>query len=240
MVKPTGRAAMLPYLRLQKEGDLMQDGLDEARVLGDRRTHRPASSGVHTRGQFLQRTAAGGGALGGAALLVAALPRQAASAPSAKQDRRILSFALRLEYLQAAFYEAAAAGGSIQGELLEFAEVVGRHERAHITFLRKRLGKAAANEPTFDFGDSTRDAKTFAANAHLLEETATAAYVGQGANLTTPLLAPFGEMTSVEARQAAWISDLTGKNPAPHAADPSMTGSQVSRALRKAGLVPAQ
>ena len=218
----------------------MDDGLDEARVVADGMIEGPASSGVHTRAQFLRRTVVAGGALGGGGLMVAALPKQPASAASRRQDRRILAFALRLEYLQAAFYEEAVAEGNLRGELLEFAEVVGRDERAHIEFLRKRLGGGAASEPTFDFGESTRDAQRFAANAHLLEETATAAYVGQGANLTARLLAPFGELASVEARQAAWISAVIGKNPAPRVADRAMTGSQVSRALRKAGLVAAQ
>jgi hypothetical protein len=229
---------MLPHCGVR--GGIMNEGLGGAGFADDRTTDGSRSSGVHTRGQFLRRTVVAGGTLGGGGLLVASLPEEPAFAASTKQDRRILAFALNLEYLQAAFYEQAAAGGNIQGELLRFAEVVGRDERAHIKFLRERLGDDAEDEPTFDFGESTRNAKSFGASAHLLEETATAAYVGQGANLTAPLLAPFGELTSVEARQAAWISSVIGKNPAPRAADAAMTGKEVSRALRKAGLVAAQ
>jgi hypothetical protein len=188
----------------------------------------------HTRTDFLRRALIAGGILGGGAL-IGAWPKGAASAPSAKQDHQILTFALQLELLQAAFYEEAAA--TLQGELLQFAEVVGPAERAHADFLRSRLGGEAGSQPRFEFGDSSRDAKNFAANAYLLETTVTAAYVGQGANLTASLIARFGELTSVEARQAAWISDLIGKNPAPHAADPAMTAGEAVTTLRKAGLV---
>lgn len=187
----------------------------------------------HTRTDFLRRALVAGGIVGGGAL-IGAWPKGAASAPSAKQDHRIVSFALRLELLQAAFYEQGAP--ALQGELLEFAEVVGRAERAHADFLRSHLGGETGNEPAFEFGDSIRTAKSFAANAQLLEQTVTAAYVGQGANLTAPLIAGFGELTSVEARQAAWINDIIGKNPAPHAADPAMTASEVVGALRDAAL----
>jgi hypothetical protein len=188
----------------------------------------------HTRTDFLRRTLIAGGILGGGAL-IGIRPKGAASAPSAKQDHRILTFALRLELLQAAFYEQG--GANLEGELLEFAEAVGPAERAHADFLRSHLGVEMGNEPQFEFGDAIGSARTFAANAHLLEETVTAAYVGQGANLTASVIAGFGELTSVEARQAAWISDIIGKNPAPHAADPAMTASEVVAALRDAALL---
>jgi Ferritin-like domain len=213
-----------------KEGGVMW-GLSEARFPGGWTVGERVG---HTRGDFLRRTLIAGGILGGGAL-IGVRPEGADSAPSAKQDHRILTFALRLELLQAAFYEQGAA--TLEGELLEFAEVVGPAERAHADFLRSHLGGDMGNEPQFEFGDSIRNASNFAANAHLLEETVTAAYVGQGANLTASVIAGFGELTSVEARQAAWISDIIGKNPAPHAADPAMTASEVVAALRGAGFL---
>jgi hypothetical protein len=226
----TWRKDKTAFTAAVKEGGVMW-GPSEARFPGGWTVGERVG---HTRGDFLRRALIAGGILGGGAL-IGAWPEGADSAPSAKQDHRILTFALRLELLQVAFYEQGAA--ALQGELLEFAEVVGRAERAHADFLRSHLGGETGNEGRFEFGDTIRNAKTFAAKAHLLEETVTAAYVGQGANLTASLIAGFGELTSVEARQAAWISDIIGKNPAPHAADPAMTAGEVVTVLRDAALL---
>ena len=88
-------------------------------------------------------------AAGGAAL--AAWPRTTASAPSAKQDAEILRFALTVEDLQAAFYADALARGALKGELLEFAQTVGGHERAHAAHIRDLLGASAPKPRRFDF-----------------------------------------------------------------------------------------
>src|SRR5439155_1535144 len=85
--------------------------------------------------------------------------------PSAKQDAKILNYALLLEYLQAAFYAEALTRGKLRGELREFAEVVGEHEHAHVAFLKKALGRAARPEPVFHFGHATRDSSAFRSSA---------------------------------------------------------------------------
>ena len=96
----------------------------------------------------------GGAALaaGGAALAV--WPRTTVSAPSAKQDAEILRFALTVEDLQAAFYVDAVKQGALSGELLEYAQTVGGHERDHAALIRKLLGASAPKPPTFAFGDT--------------------------------------------------------------------------------------
>ena len=65
------------------------------------------------------------------------------------------------------------------------------------------------------------------------EELTIAAYIGQGANLTRGAVGPVGTLLSVEARQVAWLLDLAGKLPAPHAADPPGKPEEILGELRK-------
>lgn len=192
---------------------------------------------VASRGEFLKKAALVGGGLVGGAALAGGLPMLAASAPSRAQDVRILNFLLGLEHLQAAFYAKAVEDGALEGELLEFARVVGEHERAHVALLSRRLGDEAREAPPFDFGDKTTETGGFARAALELEELGAAAYIGQGANLTKRSRPAALRIVAVEARHTAWIRDFVGENPAPRAADPSRSAAQVTRAIEDAGYI---
>lgn len=180
----------------------------------------------------------GAALLGGSALatggVVRAFAGRSDSTPS-ELDARILNYVLRLEQLKAAFYREAAEGGALSGELQQLAEVLARQERAHVSFLRKQLGSKAGGERTYDFGDAVEDPQAFAQTAQTLEETAVAAYIGQGANLTRSLMVSFAQMCSVEARHAAWIADFLGSAPAPRAADEAMAPPDVLAVIRETG-----
>jgi Ferritin-like domain len=188
-----------------------------------------------TRADVLSRCLVAAGAVAGAGIVLAADAEEGNSAPSREQDERIFNFALGLEYLQAAFYAHALERGRLSGELREFARVVGRQERAHVEYIRRRLGAAARGEPAFDFGDLAADEERFARAASVLEESGVGAYIGQGANLTVAGVAAAAPIVSVEARHAAWIRDLRGENPAPAAADPAKTAAQVRSELEGEG-----
>jgi len=187
-----------------------------------------------SRATLLKRAAVAVGATATTGGIATALPRMAGSARAEARDARILNFVLRLEYLMAAFYEDAAGRG-LSGELQEFAETLAGHERRHVVFLQRRLGADAVAEPSFDFGDTTGDPDQFASTAYTLEEAAAAAYIGQGANLSRRLMVPFAQMTSVEARHAAWIADFLGRPPAPLAADRSKTPAGIRRVIDDLG-----
>jgi hypothetical protein len=189
-----------------------------------------------SRGSFL-RVAAGSGAVLAGSLVFGRDLAVSEAAPSAAQDRRIFQFALLLEQLQAAFYGEALERGALRGDLLEFAQVVGGHERAHVALLRKVLGPAAGPTPKFHFGDATRDAQRFGAAAHDLENVGVAAYNGQGAELTAGALTQAAEIVSVEGRHAAWIGALLGVAPAPRAADPGADANAVLRQLKATGFL---
>jgi hypothetical protein len=189
-----------------------------------------------SRSDVLKRAAVVGGAAVAGGLLFAGLPKVAASAPSRAQDIRILNYLLRLEYVMAAFYEAAAAEGQLTGEIQQFVSVVGGHERKHVALLLGVLGDDANPEPIVDFGAGASNPNEVGATAHMLEETASAAYIGQGANLTKRVMIDAARITSVEARHAAWIADILQRDPAPAPADPAKSPRQVSAALQRAGV----
>jgi hypothetical protein len=192
-----------------------------------------------SRAAFIRRaTVLGAAAMGGASLLGKA-SGSAGPAPSAAQDARIFNFALALEYLQAGFYGEAVRKGRLKGELREFAEIVAQHERDHVDYLKNALGAHARSRPRFDFRGATESEQKFLSAAVTLENTGVAAYNGQVANLTKKAVEGAAEIVSVEARHAAWISDLAGVAPAPHAADPGASANEVLAVIAKTGFVQA-
>ena len=189
-----------------------------------------------TRGSFF-RLAAGAGTVFAGGLVFSRGLSVSKAAPSPAQDRHIFQFALLLEQLQAAFYSEALERGALRGDLREFAEVVGGHERAHVALLRKVLGSAARPAPSFHFGDATGDAQKFGVAAHQLESIGVEAYNGQGAKLTDNAMAHAAEIVSVEGRHAGWINALIGDPPAPRAADPGSDASAVLAQLKATGFL---
>jgi Ferritin-like domain len=195
-----------------------------------------ADGGRWTRAGLL-RAALGGGAVVAGGAAIGARPGRGTSfaAPSTDTDAEILGLFLLLERLQEDFYRGAVDAGRLDGDLRAFAETVLGQEQEHAAFLVKRLGKRSGDRPRSDFGDALRSRESFRSAAIDLEEAAVAAYVGQGANLTAGVIAPVAALVSVEARQAAWIRDLAGKNAAPNVADPARKPAQVLSDLRDKG-----
>jgi rubrerythrin len=196
----------------------------------------PAAPGLTRERLLAGLLATGAGAFAGGAVL-AALPDGAGSAPSARQDTDILNFGLLLEDVQAAFYAEGLRRARLAGELRTFAQVVGGQEREHARFLRARLGSAAQRPPKLDFGDDTADAERFARSALRLEDLGVKAYFTQAASLTPEALAQLSRIATVESRHAAWIRDLTGLDPAPDAAELTLSAATVRRTLQGSGYV---
>lgn len=198
---------------------------------------RALSGETGSRAGFLQRAIVVTGGLTAGGVVVGGLVETAASAPSPVQDARILNLVLGLEHLESAFYADALARGGIRGELLEFAQVAGGHERAHVAFLRKALGAKAVKPSRYEFGAATRKPRAFTRAAVVLEDTVVAAYNGQATNLTPATLAAAARIVSVEARHAAWIRDLARLTPAEDATDAPLTESQVRAVVKRLGFV---
>jgi hypothetical protein len=199
-----------------------------------------AGTGTHTeasRARFLRLTFAGAGTVTLGAVLAAGAPRLGHSGTSQTRDVEVLNFALVLEELTAAFYARALAGGSLSGELREFAEVAAAHEQAHVDLIRDALGSKARPAPQFAFGNAASAPDRFGRTALELEELAVAAYNGQVGNLSKPALQAAARIVSVDARHAAWIRAIRNRPPAGQATDVAKTRRQVLRQVDRTGFV---
>jgi hypothetical protein len=187
---------------------------------------------VTRRGALAAGAAAAGGVAigrhGGSASL---------AAPAKNADDAILNLFLVLEQVQAGFYHAALQDGRLDGELKDAAIALAAQEDAHVKLLKRKLGDRAESPPPMDFKSATGTPQRFREHAIALEEAAIAAYIGQAANLSRPLVGPIATLVSVEARQVAWLRDLAGVSPAPRAQDPSRSSQAVLADLRKRGLL---
>lgn len=162
-----------------------------------------------------------------------------ASAP-AEQDVAILNYALGLEYLQASFYTETERLGALHGPLAQQAQVVGAHERAHVSAFQTVLGTAAMKRPTFDFQGVTEDPDGFRRTAVAFEDLAVAAYKYQAPRLQSPaFLQAAIAIHSVEARHAAWIRRLAGALPAATALDQPMPPARVKALVASTHFVVA-
>jgi Ferritin-like domain len=167
-----------------------------------------------TRAAFLAKAV-----LGGAAALEA-LAAPASARAAAASDTAILNYALTLEYLQAAFYTETERLGAVRGKLARVPRHLGAVERAHVTALKRALGRAAMKRPAFDFHGVTEDQTKFLKTAVAFEDLAAAAYKAQAPRLkSAALLTAAVSIHSVEARHAAWMRYLAGVTPAAAAFD---------------------
>lgn len=184
--------------------------------------------GAATRSDFFKKAGIGGGTLVVGGIAFAGLPVLALGAPSKAQDVAILNYALTLEYLETAFYREARKQAGLKGETATFARVAGAHEAAHVKAIKGVLGSKAVASPAFNFGATTRSQKAFQAAAMAIEDLGVSAYAGQGPRLKqVPVIQAALAIHSVEARHAAWIRNILGKNPAPAAFDPARSMNQV-------------
>lgn len=163
-----------------------------------------------------------------------------------------LQLALTLEYLEDEYYaRGIAASGLIPaGDRVVFQQI-GKHETAHVAFLKAAitgLGVTPINKPTFDFtaGGNFQpftDYQTFLILAQAFEDTGVRAYKGQAGNVASskPVLQAALQIHSVEARHAAqvrrmrtnkgWIEGNVGGSGAgvmPPATDPVYNGEGVT------------
>lgn len=170
-----------------------------------------------SRADFFRKAGLATGGVLMASTVFGAVPAMAAKVP--KGDVAILKYALTLEYLEAAFYKEAMDSGKLTGPALEFARVVERDERAHVTGLKKALGKAAQAAPKFDFQGTTQADDVFLETAYVLENTGVKAYLGQAKKIKTPaILATAASIVTIEARHSGAVGQLIGKSIAPDGA----------------------
>ncbi|HVF77371.1 MAG TPA: ferritin-like domain-containing protein [Solirubrobacteraceae bacterium] len=197
------------------------------------------------RGSFIKKGAlAGGGLIAGSAMFGTFLASAEAAISTTRRskanDVRILNYALTLEFLEAEFYKQAVANKAYgnSADLKRFAEVVADHEAKHVSFLKGALGAKAIKKPKFDFKDTVKDPKMFAATAQVLEDTGVSAYLGQVKNIFVgSTLRAAGTIATVEARHAAWIRFINGEVPAPSTFDKPKSEKAILSAVGATGFI---
>jgi len=212
-----------------------------------------------TRASFLRKAGlAGGAVIGGGALLGALVPSGAlaAGAHTAMSNGRppasfgpgdigILNYALTLEYLEAQFYNEAAAHGAVTDPQTKvFLAATVRDEDAHVAFLQQALGSKAVAKPRFDFQGIVADQTKFQQTAYVLENTGVHAYLGQAGNIENPAyLAAAASILTIEARHASVIGliiDESVTGIAPNGSfDTPLTAEQVLAAVAATGFIVA-
>jgi Ferritin-like domain len=190
-----------------------------------------------TRGGFLRRAVPS--ALGVAGL-VAAAPAGAAPGQT-RNDTAILRFDLALEYLQAGLYTEAERLGALDPKTLDWARVVGAHERAHVQAIKYLLGRKAVASPSFNFRDVTSDERAFIKTAVAFEDLTAALLKWQAPRLDSrSIVAAVLTLHSVETRHAAWIRHIVGIRPAARAFDKPASQPAMARLIASTHFVSAR
>ncbi len=125
----------------------------------------------------------------------------------------VLNFALKLEYLESAFYNFSINNGTTaKGNNKTTFDQIAKHEMEHVALLKSVL-KTYDSSPTFDFTGkgnfNPTDYPTFLILAQAFEDTGVRAYKGQApALLGTDTLTVALQIHSVEARHAAMVRKI--------------------------------
>ena len=203
-----------------------------------RRLHTPelAAVEVHgmTRSSFLLRGALAAGAMYGTGAVAPFV--RSALAQTGGGDLQVMSFALGLEQLEAAFYTAALKSAKLPADLKKLATEFGQHETAHVDALKLTLSQLGGQAPApQNVKFNVSDRSSFLKLAVALEDTGVGAYNGAGPQLKTPdLIAAAGAIVQTEARHAAALRFRAGQDPAPAAFDKGLSTQQVQAAVKQA------
>ena len=200
-------------------------------AVADERRRRATRRGFVGAGAAL----AGGGLLA----LAGARPWLAAQEGFA-DDLDVLTFALTLERMEAAFYrqglrtfdEAAFRAANRPDSVRPNLEAIRDHEQTHVETLTQAIGDRGGTpvEPAeYDFGYD--DVDGFLEVAMALENVGVAAYAGAAPSIeNADVLAAALGIHSVEARHAAYLNIRNEESPFPNAVDEAMTRDEVLEA----------
>jgi len=138
-------------------------------------------------------------------------------------DIDILNYALSLEHLEYAFYRdgLVSLGSNTSDPLYPRLVEIRDHEKAHVTVLSvtiTELGGTPVHECTYDFGYT--DSASFLGIARVLESVGVSAYDGAISEVSNKRIATgAATIATIEARHAAWLNAVLGKDPFPQAFD---------------------
>ena len=198
-----------------------QTALDEIRMdAASRKRFLKMVGGGGAAGLGLLLAACGGGKKTTSTMATTGAAADTTATSSADGDVAIVNYALTLEYLEADFYAQAAKTGFFKGSQLSLIQRIGESEREHVSALTmavKQLGGTPAARPKTKFPLS--DATTIIKTAQAVENLGAAAYLGQAPRIKNKdILAAALSIHSVEARHAAALNTLVGKDITPDGA----------------------
>jgi hypothetical protein len=157
--------------------------------------------------------------------------------PPAPGDLDILAAALRLEYVQAGFYDGLGEQEDLDSDDRDLARTIGEHEAEHVEALEQRLDELGGRRPARPRLDLAAlmagDPETVLVRAADLEGLAAGAYLGQIARVAgDDVLAALLSIHAVEARHAAVLCRRVGRSFAPDGAvTPALAPERVQARL---------
>lgn len=150
-----------------------------------------------------------------------------------KSDIEVLNYALTLEYFEAELYKTLLSLGKLQGKDLQYVQLFGQQEQAHVDALVptiQKLGGTPVSKGTYNFAAAgplnTRE-QVLGVLA-TVEAVGVSAYQGAAGFIqNADLLAAAASIMQVEARHTAVIRGLVGQVPVPDAFTASLTPDEV-------------
>jgi hypothetical protein len=139
-------------------------------------------------------------------------------------DLDILNYALTLEHLEAEMYRQAIASGKLSGKGLEYAQMFGAEEAAHVDALtatiRSMGGTPVAKRRSYNLPNfAGQDQNTILGFLSTIEDTGVGAYLGQvGAIESGAVLGAAAGIYAVEALHTAAMRTLLGRDANPNGA----------------------
>jgi rubrerythrin len=153
-----------------------------------------------------------------------------------RDDLQVLSFALTVEYVQAALYrDALKLVPGLSAVERRALEHLRDNEVEHVDALRATINDAGGrpnDRPRVDFGSALGSRGAFLKLANTMEDTGVSAYNGAApAFENEDFVAAFASIAQIEARHASVIRQLRGRPPAPLPLDKASNQQVVRQAL---------
>lgn len=189
--------------------------------------------GAASRSQLAKATAIASGLAGVSLMAPSALAGTALVQAAAMEggDLAILNYALTLEHLEDALYQALLKSGLLTGRPLQWATAFGTHEHAHVVALTSTITKLGGTpvmaQASYNFPKLTTTAQVYTTLAQV-EDLGAAAYLGAAPLvMNAAVLSAAVEIHTVEAEHATTWRFLSGMDPLPFAFATPKTMAQV-------------